>query len=186
MGLPVLNWLRSRAADRRKAKELYGAVVTQARQPMFYSGLRVPDTPAGRYEMIALHLFLLLERLRAEGAASLRLSRYVIEAFVVDMDDAMREMGVGDLTVPKRVKRAAAGFYERAGDYRAALADPQPSPLAAALARHIWTDRAAEEQSCALLLSAYARGVEGHLAGQDATTLMQGMATFPPVVYMDV
>ncbi len=182
----MLSWLRRRSADRRKAKELYGAVVTQARQPMFYSGLRVPDTPAGRYEMIVLHMFLLLERLRSEGEASRALTRDVIEAFVEDMDDAMREMGVGDLAVPKRVKRAAAGFYERAGDYRTGLQAAEPEPLAEALARHIWLERGESERSSAQLLSAYARGVAAHLSGQDAATIMQGIVTFPPVVYMDI
>lgn len=66
----MLNWLRTRALDRRKAEELYGAVVAQARDPAFYRALGVADSPEGRYEMIVLHLFLLLERLRADAPAT--------------------------------------------------------------------------------------------------------------------
>ena len=108
----MLRWLRQRAETSRKAEELYGSVVTAARQPDFYGALGVPDTPEGRFELVALHLFLALEGLRGQGAAAEGLARRAIETFVVDMDDCMREMGVGDLTVPKKVKRAAAAFYE--------------------------------------------------------------------------
>ena len=60
----MLNWLKTRSEDRCKAKELYGAIVTGARQPAFYSGCGVEDTPEGRYEMIALHLFMVIDRLK--------------------------------------------------------------------------------------------------------------------------
>src|SRR3990170_2959830 len=111
----MLEWLTERSQSRRTAGELYGRVVAEARQPMFYVELGVPDTPEGRYEVVVLGLFLILERLRVERGAGEKLSQQLLEAFVTDMDDCMREMGVGDLTVAKRVKRAAAGFYERAG-----------------------------------------------------------------------
>lgn len=119
----MLRWLTQRADNSRKAEELYGSVVTAARQPAFYETLGVPDTPEGRFELVVLHLFLALEVLRAKGTAAEGLVRRTIEAFVIDMDDCMREMGVGDLTVPKKVKRAAAAFYERATSYRRGLAE---------------------------------------------------------------
>lgn len=186
----MLSWLRSKRADRRKAKHLYGAVVTQARQPMFYSGLGVPDTPEGRYEMIVLHLFLVMERLRAEGQGAVRLSRMLVEAFVEDMDDSMREMGVGDLSVPKKVKRAAAGFYERAGEYRAGL-EADAGSLRAALGRNIWPGAdggaaAARGDGPAQLLAAYTRSAAADLAGQPAAAVLAGDVTFPPVVYVEL
>ena len=121
------DWLTRPAGVRRKAGELYGMVVAAARNPDFYGVGRVADTPEGRFELVALHLFLIAERVapvKPEGEA---LARHLIEAFITDMDDCMREMGVGDLTVPKRVKRAAAAFYERSGAYRDALG-VQPAP----------------------------------------------------------
>lgn len=118
----ILRWLRQRADNGRKAEELYGSVVTAARQPAFYDRLGVADTPEGRFELVAIHLFLALETLRGKGRAADELARRTIETFVIDMDDCMREMGVGDLTVPKKVKRAAAAFYERAASYRSELA----------------------------------------------------------------
>jgi cytochrome b pre-mRNA-processing protein 3 len=120
----VLNWLKTRSEDRCKAKELYGVIVTGARQPAFYAECGVEDTPEGRYEMIALHLFLVIERLKGAGPQADRVAQRVMETFVTDMDDSMREMGVGDLSVGKKVKRSAAGLYERFRAYRGALAQP--------------------------------------------------------------
>ncbi len=129
----MLSWFRGRSDRQRQAKLLYGAVVAQAREPAFYRDYGVPDTLEGRYEMIVLVLFQLLERLREAGSEHEELSRVVLESLFTDVDDNMREIGIGDLSVPKKVKRAAAGFYERAVAYRAALeADDE-----AALATHM-------------------------------------------------
>jgi cytochrome b pre-mRNA-processing protein 3 len=158
--------------------------VTQARQPLFYTGLGVPDTPEGRYEMIVLHLYLLLERLRAEGTTAAGLSRRLIEAFIEDMDDSMREMGVGDLTVPKKVKRAAAGFYERAGQYRTALAAAEPAPLEAVLASRLPGPDG--EGAAVDLIAAYVRNVAAELQRQPSEEITHGRVAFPPVVYVEM
>jgi cytochrome b pre-mRNA-processing protein 3 len=131
----MLTWLFNRSDSRRKASELYGAVVTFARRPALYADLGIADTPEGRYEALVLHLFLVMERLRAEQQNGLEPSQALLEAFVTDMDDSMREMGVGDLSVPRKVKKAAAAFYDRAEVYRAAMAAPDNSALADALGR---------------------------------------------------
>lgn len=136
----MLSWFTGRGANTRKSKELYGAVVAAARAPEFYREYGVPDTLNGRYEMIVLALFQLLERLRAEGSAAAEMSRLTLEAFFTDMDDCMREIGIGDVAVPKKVKKAAAGFYERAKAYRAALEADDASALAAALETFIASD----------------------------------------------
>lgn len=147
----MLRWLRQRAETSRKAEELYGSVVAAARQPDFYGALGVPDTPEGRFELVALHLFLALEGLRGQGAAAEALARRTIETFVVDMDDCMREMGVGDLTVPKKVKRAAAAFYERAASYRRGLAEAGPLELSKALCAHVFGGSVEREEDAAAL-----------------------------------
>ncbi|MET0430848.1 MAG: ubiquinol-cytochrome C chaperone family protein [Hyphomicrobium sp.] len=134
----MLQWLRKRSETGRRAGELYGSVVTAARQAPFYGTMGVPDTPEGRYELIALHLFLALQSLRDAAGNDLR--QRTIEAFVVDMDDCMREMGIGDLAVPKKVKRAAAGFYERATIYQRGLTDVDGDGLTHGLRRYIFAD----------------------------------------------
>jgi cytochrome b pre-mRNA-processing protein 3 len=138
----MLEWLRARSRIRRKAGELYGAVVTAARTPEYYSVFRVPDTPEGRFEMVALMLFLVLERVRRVPGGGKALAQGAIEAFVADMDDCLREMGVGDLTVPKKVRRAAAAFYDRAGQYRDALQRGETTALAEVLGRTVFQQAA--------------------------------------------
>lgn len=112
-------------------------VVTNARRPAFYADYGVPDTLNGRYEMLASTTFTVLERLRAEGGGVEELSRQTLENLFTDVDDNMREFGVGDLTVPKKVRRAAAGFYERALAYRPPLEAGDVEALAAALAHFV-------------------------------------------------
>lgn len=148
----MLRSLKTKDHLRRKAGEIYGVIVTQARQPDFYVSMGVPDTPVGRYEMIVLHLFLVLERLRAQGDSEGDggLAQAVLEAFVIDMDDCMREMGVGDVSVGRKVRRAAAGFYERGRDYREALSSADRQLLAQRLSAHILGREGADPQSTAL------------------------------------
>jgi cytochrome b pre-mRNA-processing protein 3 len=129
----MLAWLKLRRDRRRTARSLYGSIVTQARDSGFFTVCGVPDTPEGRFEMIVLHLAIVLDRLAREGAAGRRLAQAVTEAFVVDVDDGLREMTVGDLAVPRQVKRAVAVLRERYGVYRAALAAAGEGPLQAVL-----------------------------------------------------
>jgi cytochrome b pre-mRNA-processing protein 3 len=163
----MLAWLTGKSEAQRSADELYGKVVAAARQPALYRDFSVADSPEGRYEMVALHLFLALESLKAPQSDD-AVARMTIEAFVADMDDSMREMGVGDLTVPKRVKRAAAGFYERSGDYREALASPREDALALSLNEHIWRG---EDAVASAALAAYVRGAAKALAAGDPRRL---------------
>lgn len=177
----MLGWLSGRGDAQRTAVELYGRVVTAARQSALYRELGVADTTEGRFEMVALHLFLALEALRrphvATEASDDAVQRLTIEAFVTDMDDCMREMGVGDLTVPKKVKRAAAGFYQRSADYRAALAAPDDAALAAALTAHVWNG--ADAGAHALALAAYVRRTAASLSGAEPRDVFTNDQTAP-------
>ncbi len=199
----MLKWFRERSANAFKANELYGAVVAAARQPAFYRAYGVPDTLNGRYEMIVLVLFQLLERLRSEGTAAEEQSRLTLEAFFTDMDDCMREIGVGDLAVPKKVKKAAAGFYERAKAYRQALAGNDGAAMAKALSTFINAEAvlmaeggpAQEDPVCAAaapaptgqgdtdtfaVLAAHALRQRDALAAADAAAVLAGHAFIAP------
>lgn len=122
----MLPWFRRRAQDRRTAIDFYGAIVAQARQPAFFARQGVLDTPEGRTAVIILSMFPLLERLQAGGERERRIARFLCETFVTDIDDCLREMGVGDLSVPKKVKRAAQALGERCLAYRRAAAAAEP------------------------------------------------------------
>lgn len=122
----MLLWFRKPPVlQKEQAEKLYGAIVAQARQPVFYRDLAVPDTIDGRFDMILLHSFIVMLRLRddtAEGPQSL--SQTLYDIMFVDMDRAIREMGVGDLSVGKHIRRMMKAFNGRMSAYENAMDDP--------------------------------------------------------------
>jgi cytochrome b pre-mRNA-processing protein 3 len=174
----MLDFLNARTDIRRKAGEIYGAIVAQARRPAFYAELGVPDTPSGRYEMVVIHLFLVLERLRAVADPASPLPRLLVEAFISDMDDSLREMGTGDLTVPKKVRRAATGLYERSVAYKGALEHGDMDALTAVLEEHVYGNVATPR---ARALADYIAAASAMMAATDADRMLGGAFAFPAV-----
>jgi cytochrome b pre-mRNA-processing protein 3 len=120
----------------RTGYELYGAAVKAARQPYFYEQLGVPDTLEGRFDMVGLHAFLLIRRLTPEPGGQ-ALAQAVFDAMFNDMDVNLREMGVSDLSVGKKVRIMWEAFHGRASVYSEAMA-VGPEALAEALERNVW------------------------------------------------
>lgn len=157
------------------ARSLYESVVAQARRPEFYRDLGVPDTVDGRFELVALHGYLLLRRLRPmqDGAG---LAQTLFDVIFADMDASLREMGAGDLGVGKRVKVMAKGFYGRMAAYDAGLAGE--APLTEALRRNLYgTVEPAPDVLAAM--AAYLRNATQGLEKQADSGLLAGRATFP-------
>lgn len=172
----MLAWFSSRSADERKADDLYGVVVAQARQPLFYTDCGIPDTPVGRYELLVLHLALLLDRLAATGDAGAGISRALVEKFIGDMDDNMREMGVGDLSVPKKVKKAAGGLHDRTQEYAGALRHASDDALISRLSANI--PELAGNAAAAGRLAAYMRSSAMALRATDEIAALAGSLAF--------
>jgi cytochrome b pre-mRNA-processing protein 3 len=168
------RWFRP-VPQRDKIASLYGAIVAQARAPAFYSLYGVPDTVAGRLEMLMLHVFLVLRQLHDESGTALQLGQGIFDHFCQDMDDSMREMGVGDLAVPRKMRRIGQAFYERQAAYERALAQTQNNGLAAVIRRNLsaWQ----EEDIGPEYLATYIRKATGQLARQ--RTSEQNELTFP-------
>ncbi len=145
--------------------------------PCFYREYAVADTVNGRFDLIVLHLSLLLDRLAQEPALR-DLGQGIFDRFCEDMDDNLREMGVGDLAVPKEMRRLGQAFYGRAQAYRAALAAGDEKALAEALKRNIYGKSAAATAS-APRLAAYMREALRDLGLQDAAQLGSGLLRFP-------
>jgi len=156
---------------------LYGEIVAAARQPVLYSAWQVPDTPLGRYEMVALHLFLLLHRLRGEEGPVRAVAQELTDEFFKEVEHSIRELGVGDMGVPKRMKKLARMFYGRVGAYDAALDGDDADALAAALARNVRPDAEAWPQAASL--ARYAFAARDALAGQPAEAFVAGRLSFP-------
>ncbi|MFK4823261.1 ubiquinol-cytochrome C chaperone family protein [Paenochrobactrum sp. BZR 588] len=135
---------------RRKSKaneaiklHIYENIVLATRQKYFYAQFQVPDTPLGRYEMLSLHMFLTLHRFKSdniENKALTALGQDLADEFFKDIDHSLREFGIGDQSVPKRMKKLARMFYGRVGSYGAALDSNDREALSIALARNIQPD----------------------------------------------
>lgn len=173
----MLEWLTRRRTTERIANALYGAIVTEARRPIYYLDGGVPDTPEGRFEMIAIIQVLVLIRLGVEGARGQTLGQALNETFVRDMDDSVREMGIGDTGVARRVKKAAGALYDRHGAYARALATDDPAALPAALAAHIWAGGGNGDAEAAFIAGEMRR-ISHALAGQKADDLFTGSVRF--------
>jgi len=166
-----------RRSDRERAvDELYATVVAQARQPHFYAAWDVPDTAEGRFEMIALHAFLLLRRLKAERQRTATLAQDFFDLMFADLDRNLREMGIGDTGIGKRVKAMAQSFYGRIAAYDAGLADGDAA-LGDALSRNVFRGQAAAGGR-PLELAAYVRRQAAYLDSQDCTNLLAGRLSF--------
>jgi cytochrome b pre-mRNA-processing protein 3 len=151
-------------------------IVAQARVPAFYQVYGVPDTVNGRLEMVMLHAVLFLRRV-ADEASVRALGQGLFDHFCRDMDANMREMGVGDLAVPKKMRRIGEAFYGRQAAYHAALAAPGSELLVAALHRNVYADEGALD--CAGRLAAYVREAVRTLDAQDAEKFRRGELQFP-------
>jgi cytochrome b pre-mRNA-processing protein 3 len=157
---------------------LYGMIVAQARLPCFYRDYAVADTVNGRFDLIVLHLALVLDRL-ARDPALRSLGQGVFDRFCQDMDHNLREMGVGDLKVPKEIRRMGEAFYGSQKAYLAALAAPEAGPaLAEAITRNIYGG-SPSAPAVAPRLAAYMREAVRDLKAQEGAGLAAGRMRLP-------
>ncbi len=159
-------------------EKLYGAIVAQARTPTFYAAYGVPDTAAGRFDMIVLHLHLVVRRLVDEGANARAAGRELCERFFSDMDGSLRELGVGDLSVPRQMRNIAEAYYGRAKSYDAALQEPGDAALAMALGRNVFGKQEPLPVN-AERLARYARLLQAKLMVQPDASIARGEIAFP-------
>jgi cytochrome b pre-mRNA-processing protein 3 len=153
-------------------RALYARVVDQARLPAFYESLGVPDTVEGRFELYSLHVLLLIDRLRGQGAQAGEVSQSLFDTYLKGLDHALRELGVGDLSVGRKMRRLGEAFYGRGKSYDAAIAAlPDVGPLEAFLGR---TAYAEADAAPAAKLAAYVSRQRQGLAAQPLAGLLAG------------
>lgn len=170
-------------ASRRAAKKLYTAAVVRSREPVFYASLSVPDTFTGRFEMIALHAGLIINRVRNEGKAGHLLAQSIFDEMFLNMEIACRQVGIGDLSVPKQIKKMMKALQGRALTYdEAAKADK----LAEALLKNLYAT--VETPSAPVLdtMNAYVRHCMDSLQSQNFTDLYTGEISFPVLPKGDI
>ncbi len=176
----VFGQLFKRSGLKDAAHGLYGAAVRQARQPAFYTTCAAPDTLDGRFDLIVLHVFMVMRGLKRLGEPGEPLGRSLLEVLFDDMDQNLREMGVGDLSVGKKVKAMARAFYGRSKAYGDALV-PEAAPmlLTDALARNIY-GRTTPTPGQLGALERYVRNAAALVETQAGDALLTCRVEFPP------
>ncbi len=171
---PFNHFKKPREPLRGTIEVIYGMIVAQAREPLFYRDLGVPDTVNGRFDLLLLHLWMLLRRLQSTPDG-IGLRQGLFDYFCNDMDANLRELGVGDLTVPKRMQAFGEAFYGRSAAYDLALTEGV-EPLAQALCKNILNGREIEK---ARGLAEYVGQSIRMLDGLDEAALRAGSWHFP-------
>lgn len=178
--------------DNTPVREVYEAVVRQARLPVFYENFDVHDTPEGRFDLVAIHNYLVLRRLRDEQELTGEFSQSLFDLMFADIDQNLREMGYGDTGVAKRVRKMAERFYGRIAAYDQGLSEAgpemsstSPSDLEGALDRNLYRDTTPSKDAVAAM-ARYVRAQDAHLASQRIDMLLTGRVTFTvPVLHGD-
>ncbi len=174
----IQNWFTHTTVSNRTAREIYGSIVASARQSTFYAAWGIPDSREGRFEMLALHLVLVMRRLERATPDGPALSRAIAEAFIADMDDNMREIGIGDLAVPRKIKKAAAALFDRHRDYGAAL-DAGDTVALSTTVRTAMTTAGASVTLDAAALAGYVERVWGALGVTPDADCIAGKLPLP-------
>ena len=156
-------------------RELYAACAAAARRPAFYLALQVPDTVEGRFELYALHTLLVVLRLRGAEPSGKDVSQALFDALLLGLDDGLRDMGVGDLSVGKKMRKLGAALYGRAKNLDLALAADDSSELEAFLIRTVYAGAEAGR------LASWVRAAQAALAAESDQDLLAGTVSFAEV-----
>jgi cytochrome b pre-mRNA-processing protein 3 len=170
---PLFSWRHKDAS----AQKLYGAIVAQARLPVFYQSFGVPDTLQGRFILLSLNLFAVLRRLKAEGTEAHDLAQKLVDQFSADMETVLREMGVGDLSIPKKVRGLAASSAALLQSYEEGFAAGE-GVVAGIIAEALPLEGTLAEAAGGRLAH-YLEGVVQHLEKEPLSALSAGEVRFP-------
>lgn len=157
----------------------YAALTAAARMPDIYERLNVPDTVMGRFEMLSIAMILYFRRTRASATSGQEIAQEIVDAFFQDIDYSIRELGIGDNSVPKRMKKLAGMFYGRLEAYSKAMDAGDAEALALALARNIHPETPVPADMSGL--AAWMAAAESHLSAIPEEEIATGSATLPPV-----
>jgi cytochrome b pre-mRNA-processing protein 3 len=172
----MLRRLFEPRAETVAGRQLYAAVTAKARDPALYLDGGVPDTNEGRFELYTLHLALVLRRLRGQGREAQDVSQALFDTYVRSLDDSLREMGVGDLSVGKKMRKLGEAFYGRVKHYDDALAGGDREALRALIGRTVY--RGAEAPAAGRL-TAYVERADEALAGAPLADVLAARLPWP-------
>lgn len=175
------RFFRPRAA-KEAGRALFQALAAQARRPAFYASLGVADTVEGRFELYVMHLVLVLHRLKGQGAQAAETSQATFDTFLDNLDEGLRDMGVGDLSVGKKMRKLGEAVYGRMKGYDRAFAEADPqAALEALIVRTVFQERA---QAGAAALARYADATVRNLAAQPLGEVLAARLDWPETAHV--
>ncbi len=177
--MKLLKKIFSFSKEKETAHKLYHIIVRQARQESFYKDFCVADTFEGRFDMITLHMVLVMRRLKQDVDVTKKLSQALFDFMFDDVDLNLRELGIGDMGVLSRVKKLAKAFYGRLESYDLGLNQEDDAELGAALQRNLYQEKEASEENLAAII-AYMRRESAHLESMDISCFMNAELEFGP------
>lgn len=175
----MFNKIFSFSDEKKTAHRLYIVLVKQSRQPAFFESCGIADTVAGRFDMIVLHAVLLLRRFNRQPDKTRKLSQALFDYMFDDFDLNLREIGVGDTGIGKRIKKMGTGFYGRMAVYNEGLDSDGDQPLRDSLARNLYRDMEPTEDNLKQMAD-YMRRESANLDQIDLDTVISGAFQFGP------
>ncbi len=176
----ILARWRARRASRAVIEQILGEIVAAARRPALYQALEAPDRIDGRFELLTLHAGLVLRRLKALGGLADAMAQELVNGVFLHFDDTLREMGLSDIAVSKRLKAMGRAFYGRNAAYAAALDEGSDTRLAQALARNVYGAKGADAAPRAGALAVHVASLDAALAAIPMEAFATGRFRFPP------
>jgi cytochrome b pre-mRNA-processing protein 3 len=176
----MFRWFAERTARREAAEKIYDSIVAQSRNPVFYVRCGVPDTLSGRFDMLVIHMFIVMQNLKMGGTEGELLGREIVEAFVKEMDSMVRDLGVADLQVPNEVRKIASLFYGQLVVYTEAVNKKNR----AALSDAVWRSFQSGDETAnvaATEIADYIFGAIKNIREMPLNLLLQGHLNFPEV-----
>jgi cytochrome b pre-mRNA-processing protein 3 len=175
----IIKNIFSFSREKKTAHKLYKTIVQQARKPVFYENCGVADTFDGRFDMISLHMILIIRRMKRDIDQTRDLSQALFDYMFDDIDLNLRELGIGDMGVLTRVKKMTKAFYGRLESYDHGLNFEDDTQLKAALERNLYRqNEVTDADLCAI--TAYTRGQSLHLEDVSINNFMVGELEFSP------
>ncbi len=159
--------------------QIYGTVVARAHDPLFFTEFELPDTVMGRFEVLAMHVYMFSRRMKREGGSvAISLSQEVFDLFVADVERALRELGIGDTSVPKRKKSMVRSFYGQIEDFDSPLDDKDTELLVERINQRF---HEGQNQSGSQLLADYVCKLDLELSAIDMKIIKAGKLDWRPM-----
>lgn len=176
-----MKWLKRRKLIRSIAQRVYARITEQSRNPVFYRELGVADTLYGRFELVSLHTALFVRYMRQLEDIGPKVSQKLFDLMFSDIQESLRQQGVGDLGVPKKMRGLMKGFNGRLHVYKEALDRRNSNELYAALIKNVYDGDEAKHKNHANMLKAYMEKLAQALEYYALDDLEKGAISWPEI-----